>query len=84
MDRQKSARRTRARISEFQLGRIGQGLWSQLAKVVQTTVRDGALEIAFKKSAGELGPDFLAEIRNRGGRSWRTLEIKARRRRANF
>ena len=32
------------------------------------TVRDGALEIAFKKSAGELGPDFLAEIRNRGGR----------------
>ena len=48
------------------------------------TVRDGALEIAFKKSAGELGPDFLAEIRNRGGRSWRTLEIKARRRRANF
>ena len=29
------------------------------------TVRDVALEIAFKKSAGALGADFLGQIRNR-------------------
>ena len=29
------------------------------------TVRDGALEIAFKKFAGDSGADFLGEIRNR-------------------
>ena len=32
---------------------------------VRGTVRDGVLEIAFKKSAGDLGADFLGEIRNR-------------------
>ena len=32
------------------------------------TVRYGALEIAFKKFAGDLGPYSLGEIRNRGGR----------------
>ena len=32
------------------------------------TVRDGALGIAFKKSAGDLGADPLGQIRNRGRR----------------
>ena len=35
------------------------------------TAKYGALEIAFKKFAGELGPDSLGEIRNRGRRSGR-------------
>ena len=30
----------------------------------RNTVRDGALEIAFKKFAGDLGADFLDEMRN--------------------
>ena len=33
-----------------------------------STVRDGALGIAFKKSAGDLGADSLGQIRNRGRR----------------
>ena len=42
------------------------------------TVRDGALEIAFKKFAGGLGPDSLARIRNQGRRSEGLLEVKRR------
>ena len=44
----------------------------------RSTVRDGALEIAFKKFAGGLGPDSLARIRNQGRRSEGLLEIKRR------
>jgi hypothetical protein len=48
------------------------------------TVRYFALEIAFKKSAGDLGPDFLGQIRNRGGRPRGPRFLKARRRRGFF
>ena len=48
------------------------------------TVKYCALEIAFYKFAGEMCPDSLGEIRNRGGRSERHIEIKARRRRTKF
>ena len=47
-------------------------------KQYTSTVRDGALEIAFKKFAGGLGPDSLARIRNQGRRSEGLLEIKRR------
>ena len=45
------------------------------------TVRVGLLEIAYKKSAGDLGPDFLAQIRNQGGRPGGPQFLKVRRRR---
>ena len=50
----------------------------------QHTVRDGALENAYKKSAGDLGPDFLAQIRNQGGRPGGPQFLKMRRRRRKF
>ena len=38
-------------------------------KSEKSTVRYGALGIAYKEFAGDLGPNSLAQIRNRGGRS---------------
>ena len=43
-------------------------MYQNKVHLVLNTVRCFALEIAFKKSAGDLGLDSLGEIRNRGRR----------------
>ena len=44
---------------------VASGRGVSTERSVLCTVRDGALEIAFKKCAGDSGADFLGEIRNR-------------------
>ena len=64
-------------------GVLGGWYHCDVRKILRT-VRDGALGIAYKEFAGDLGPNSLVQIRNQGGRPAGPRFLKARRRRRNF